>query len=197
MGNKVPSNGGEPRQTLESPPAPAPIVPTPPPQASVCEPEECKAFPIHATKDYLRRYYRLIPAKIQFPAEMFNFIMHYIEEVYNVGDHIDARDKTNKWYFSTVLAVRENEILVHFEGWASKWDEWLPIGSERIAPTFTHSNRPIPTANSNRPFQSSSFVPNEDHIVQIASMGFTVEQATTALRTHGNNLENAINSLLG
>jgi hypothetical protein len=58
---------------------------------------------------------------------------------YVVGDLIDCRDNKNKWYESTVKEVKTTEVLIHFNGWASKYDEWIPIESERIAPVHSHS----------------------------------------------------------
>ena len=51
------------------------------------------------------------------------------------GDIIDARDTEQNWYLSTVLDTREDfgEVRVHFNGWSSDWDEWIPVGSERLA----------------------------------------------------------------
>jgi hypothetical protein len=181
----------------QAPPAPGPESPPTP----LCEPEECKEFPKTVDKDYLRKYYRhnlsnSISAELAIPADTINFIVHYIEEGYSVGDNIEVLDTVQKWYFSTVVDIKPGEIKVHYEGWSPKFDEWIKIGSNRIAPLLTHTNgKPykrggemLPTANSN--------TPNLDYIAQLVGMGFTEIEADAALRTHGNNLESALNSLL-
>lgn len=37
-------------------------------------------------------------------------------------------------YAAKILRIRmqKKEVLVHFAGWQSKWDVWLPHNSERI-----------------------------------------------------------------
>lgn len=54
------------------------------------------------------------------------------------GCWLDARDTTNKWYPSTVLMHRATEVLIHFDGWSSSWDEWIPRHSDRLDPLRTH-----------------------------------------------------------
>lgn len=51
------------------------------------------------------------------------------------GDIIDARDTEQNWYVSTVLDTRNDgaDVRVHFNGWSSEWDEWIPVTSERLA----------------------------------------------------------------
>ena len=39
---------------------------------------------------------------------------------------------TAVWRPSVIVGIRENEIMVHYMGWESKWDEWIPKTSERI-----------------------------------------------------------------
>jgi hypothetical protein len=112
---------------------------------SRCKPEDCKAFPGQLEKDYMRKYYmhnltKSIPSSLPIPADVINFIVHYIEEGYNVGDHIEALDTSKKWYFATVIEVEDGHVKVHYENWDYRWDAWLPVGSERIAPVLTHTN---------------------------------------------------------
>jgi hypothetical protein len=49
-----------------------------------------------------------------------------------VGDKIDAMDKTKNWFEAVVVEVHPQSIKVHFKGWDSKWDEVIPLESERI-----------------------------------------------------------------
>ena len=35
--------------------------------------------------------------------------------------------------------MRRTEVLIHYIGWGSKWDEWMPSDSPRIAPLNTHA----------------------------------------------------------
>mmetsp|Transcript_5340 Transcript_5340/g.8392 ORF Transcript_5340/g.8392 Transcript_5340/m.8392 type:complete len:437 (+) Transcript_5340:49-1359(+) len=58
---------------------------------------------------------------------------------FEIGDRLDALDTQQKWYESVVRDVKEDKILVHFEKWSAKWDEWIEASSERLAPLSTHS----------------------------------------------------------
>jgi hypothetical protein len=83
-------------------------------------------------------------------------------EHFTVGDRIDALDSDGRWFESRVLEVAPDEVYVHFRGWGSRWDEYLEIGSRRLAPlhTFTGSNpAPWPDASSDdeaQPEESSA-----------------------------------------
>ena len=40
----------------------------------------------------------------------------------NVGDYVDAQDSAGKWYEAMVREVEDDSVVVHYFGWASKWD---------------------------------------------------------------------------
>jgi hypothetical protein len=45
----------------------------------------------------------------------------------HIGDVIDAQDQEGKWYASEIINWQApNKYRVHFYGWDSKWDEWIP-----------------------------------------------------------------------
>jgi hypothetical protein len=49
---------------------------------------------------------------------------------YVAGARIDALDTVRKWYDATIIAVDINtttRVLVHFERWSNRWDEWIPL----------------------------------------------------------------------
>jgi hypothetical protein len=49
------------------------------------------------------------------------------------GDRIVVLDTVNKLCEAEVTEVRgDTDIRVHYLGWPSKWDEWIPVGSPRI-----------------------------------------------------------------
>jgi ubiquitin C-terminal hydrolase len=64
---------------------------------------------------------------------------------FEVGDIIDACDSVNKWYESTVRDVKEDKLFIHFNNWASTWDDWIPRDSDRLAKKNTHTNGPRQT----------------------------------------------------
>lgn len=49
-----------------------------------------------------------------------------------IGDLIDAQDTQEKWYEARILDIQTSQILVHYRGWTSKWDVWLPCDSPKI-----------------------------------------------------------------
>lgn len=59
-----------------------------------------------------------------------------------MGDVIDALDTANKWYESTIRDVKPDKILVHYEGWESRWDAWIDRDSPNLAPKNTHTTGP-------------------------------------------------------
>ncbi|XP_078584305.1 PHD finger protein 20-like isoform X2 [Branchiostoma floridae x Branchiostoma japonicum] len=52
------------------------------------------------------------------------------------GAKMEAMDYLKKWYPAKIEEVdyEEREILVHFEGWNHRYDEWLTFDSDRIRP---------------------------------------------------------------
>eukprot|EP00736_Rhodelphis_marinus_P005678 Rmarinus@m.24059 len=57
-----------------------------------------------------------------------------------IGSQVDALDKVGKWYMSTIIDANEDQVLVHFEGWDHRFDEWIDKGSTRIQPLNSKSN---------------------------------------------------------
>lgn len=54
--------------------------------------------------------------------------------VYTPGTRVEARDFQDKWYAAKVVSVDEEngDVLIHFEGWSARYDEWLPMDSPRL-----------------------------------------------------------------
>ena len=46
---------------------------------------------------------------------------------------IDVLDTVNKWYTGRVVEIRPGVVKVSYDGWSSRYDEWLSITSDRIA----------------------------------------------------------------
>jgi hypothetical protein len=81
------------------------------------------------------------------------------------GDEIDAFDKAKVWYASTILEIKEHtepderkwpvakvgfriykedatkkdEEGKSYEGWSSRFDEWVPLCSAKVAKLYTHA----------------------------------------------------------
>jgi hypothetical protein len=50
-----------------------------------------------------------------------------------VGQWIDVKDTIDQWLEAQVVKVRNNEAYVHYNGWGTRWDEWIDFSSPRIA----------------------------------------------------------------
>lgn len=68
------------------------------------------------------------------PAVPGKKIVPLIPGPHQIGDVMEARDSTGKWYPSEILAWnrRDGSYRVHFYGWDSKWNEW--IDASRLRP---------------------------------------------------------------
>ena len=77
---------------------------------------------------------------------------------FEVGDTLDALDSVQKWYESIVKDRKGGKVLIHFKYWDARWDEWLDVESERLAPLHSHTASPsarLPPSSSSSPPLSS------------------------------------------
>lgn len=56
-----------------------------------------------------------------------------------MGCWVDVKDTINQWLEAQVTDLRGDEVFVHYNGWASRWDEWIHRDSKRIALFRTHT----------------------------------------------------------
>ncbi|XP_052233904.1 PHD finger protein 20-like isoform X2 [Dreissena polymorpha] len=59
------------------------------------------------------------------------------------GEKLEAMDFQSVWFPAKIREVREDEmkVLVHFDGWNQRFDEWLDMNSDRIRPLVRTSER--------------------------------------------------------
>lgn len=57
------------------------------------------------------------------------------------GDKLEAKDFNEKWYSAKVVETDwiEREVLIHFDKWSSRFDEWIPMDSPRLRMLQTQS----------------------------------------------------------
>ncbi|CAH1985147.1 unnamed protein product [Acanthoscelides obtectus] len=55
---------------------------------------------------------------------------------FTINNRIEALDFNQEWYPAKILEVdhQENEVLIHFEKFSSKYDEWVSMSSSRLRP---------------------------------------------------------------
>ncbi|ESN94960.1 hypothetical protein HELRODRAFT_87257 [Helobdella robusta] len=82
-----------------------------------------------------------------------------MSEGWEVGDRLEAQDYLNYWFVYTAKIIgsdaEKDLVLVHFEGWNSRYDEWVHVRSNRLRP-LTTSSSPSPSNNKNNNNRSSS-----------------------------------------
>jgi hypothetical protein len=58
---------------------------------------------------------------------------------YKMGQWVDVKDTLNQWLEAQIINIRGNECQVNYNGWGSVWNEWIAMGSDRIAMFRTHT----------------------------------------------------------
>ncbi|XP_025991994.2 uncharacterized protein LOC105202675 isoform X4 [Solenopsis invicta] len=58
------------------------------------------------------------------------------------GAKLEAKDFSEKWYSAKVVEADwdEREVLIHFDKWNSRFDEWIPMDSSRLRVLQTPQN---------------------------------------------------------
>ena len=56
-----------------------------------------------------------------------------------VGQWVDVKDTINQWLEAQVVEIRDNKAYIHYNGWGTRWDEWIEMNSPRIALFRTHT----------------------------------------------------------
>ena len=51
------------------------------------------------------------------------------------GDRLEARDASGHWGSARVTEVADRSLRIHFRGWGTSHDDWIPVGSGRLKPT--------------------------------------------------------------
>lgn len=53
---------------------------------------------------------------------------------FTINSRIEALDFNNEWYTAKIVEVdyEENEVLIHFENYSNKYDEWISMNSPRL-----------------------------------------------------------------
>ena len=54
-----------------------------------------------------------------------------------VGQWLDVKDTVNQWLEATILRISDTRLYITYNGWPSRWDEWIEHTSDRIAPFRT------------------------------------------------------------
>lgn len=89
---------------------------------------------------------------------------------WKVGQKVEARDTVGDWYSAKIVSVNsdKSEVLVHFERWSSRYDQWFPKDSTLIrqkspketnstnnSPEFTLHEEVLARWTDNRPYPAT------------------------------------------
>jgi len=78
-----------------------------------------------------------------------------LSQEYRVGMRLDACDTSGNWYPATIMEVNSTippgYVNVSFDGWSSKWNEWIDVSSARLTPLGTHEYGPGPAKKGEAP----------------------------------------------
>ena len=58
-----------------------------------------------------------------------------------VGSFVDVKDRTCVWLNGVVRDVAEDAIYIHYLGWNKKYDEWIELDSQRLAPKGMYAKK--------------------------------------------------------
>ncbi|CAI9739898.1 finger 20 1 isoform X1 [Octopus vulgaris] len=63
--------------------------------------------------------------------------------VWRIGERLEAMDFIHKWYPAKIVNIQEEKfsVLIHFEGWNHRYDEWVDMKCERLRPASRRSER--------------------------------------------------------
>lgn len=57
----------------------------------------------------------------------------FTKSKYEIGQWVDVKDTIDQWLEAQIIQVRNNQVYVHYNGWGTRWDEWIEMSSPRIA----------------------------------------------------------------
>ena len=46
---------------------------------------------------------------------------------FDLGQWVDVKDTIDQWLEAEIIDFRDDEVKVHYNGWGSIWDEWIPV----------------------------------------------------------------------
>ena len=98
-----------------------------------------------------------------------------------VGRFVDALDSAGHWLPALIQQVSAGHCLVHFVGWHSRWDEWLPIDSPRLAPLYSHPHdTSLITRHGKHMFHRADGLPGVREMLPPPSLSWAAAQSPPA-----------------
>ncbi len=110
-----------------------------------------------------------------------------------IGQWVDVKDTIDQWLEAQVTRLSGNRVFVHYNGWGSRWDEWIDAISPRIALFRTHT---IQMSTSKYISPSPNILPDADNheIPAFApTLKGSLEKTSTVMEQLRNMMELFIN----
>lgn len=57
------------------------------------------------------------------------------------GQWVDVKDTIDQWLEAQVIDVKDDKVYIHYNGWGTRWDEWIDLNSNRIRPFRYHTSQ--------------------------------------------------------
>ena len=59
-------------------------------------------------------------------------VFDFSKTKYEVGQWVDVKDTIEQWLEAQVMQIQDNKAYVHYNGWGTRWDEWIEFSSPRM-----------------------------------------------------------------
>jgi hypothetical protein len=123
--------------------------------------------------------------------ELFDFSKRKLQ----IGQWVDVRDTIDQWLEAQVIDLKDNMVYIHYNGWGTRWDEWIDMKSERIKPfrfhtkqnTFSNYQSPFPNTKPDANVNIVNNLPSRESFFDIfEDLGETFESANNLMREINN-----------
>lgn len=101
-------------------------------------------------------------------------------EALEVGDVVDCQDSVRKWCVATVVERKEDKVRIRYKGWGARWDDTLPVTSNRIAKAGTKNAQAGPKRvkqGDDWPIEEKEIVDYEEKVSDLLAGKFDEETA--------------------
>ena len=59
-------------------------------------------------------------------------VFDFSKTKYEIGQWVDVKDTIEQWLEAQVMQIQDNKAYVHYNGWGTRWDEWIEFSSPRM-----------------------------------------------------------------
>jgi len=109
-----------------------------------------------------------------------------------VGQWVDVKDTIDQWLEAQIAKISDSKAFIHYNGWGSRWDEWIDLNSPRIAMFRTHTIQ-LPTSKYNSPCPNiKPDADNHEIPIQNTTLAETMGETSKDIMATGEMLENLI-----